>query len=89
MLSSDERNLANMRAEGLAMSWVGTGRCLFSLDMEEAEYELVTEKLLAAAQRMKEDGWWWDGATPGSIKRAIVWEALMGMLPSFITKKSV
>jgi len=24
-----------MRAEGLAMAWVGTGRCLFSLDFEE------------------------------------------------------
>ena len=23
-----------MRAEGLALSWVGTGRCLFSLDFE-------------------------------------------------------
>ena len=24
-----------MRAEGLALSWVGTGRCLFSLDFED------------------------------------------------------
>jgi hypothetical protein len=28
-----------LRAEGLALSWVGTGRCLFSLDFTDAQYE--------------------------------------------------
>ena len=27
-----------MRAEGLALSWIGTGRCLFSLDFEDTHY---------------------------------------------------
>ena len=27
-----------MRAEGLALSWIGTGRCLFSLDFEDVHY---------------------------------------------------
>ena len=45
------------------------------------------EKLLAAARKMREDGWWWEGATASKIKRAIVWEAIMGMRPSFLKSK--
>jgi glutamate-1-semialdehyde 2,1-aminomutase len=54
-----------LRAEGLALSWVGTGRCLFSLDYTPAQYEQTKQALLSAGRRMKEDGWWWDGSAPG------------------------
>lgn len=50
-----------LRAEGLALSWVGTGRCLFSLDFTDEQYQQVTQALLRAGQRMKNDGWWWSG----------------------------
>merc|ERR1712216_124125 len=50
-----------LRAEGLALSWVGTGRCLFSLDFTDEQYQQVTQALLRAGQRMKDDGWWWNG----------------------------
>lgn len=58
---------------------MGTGRCLFSLDFEEEEYELVTAKLMAAAAKMQADGWWWKGATAKGIKNAIVGEYIKGI----------
>ena len=67
-----------LRAEGLALSWVGTGRIVFSLDYTDADFQSVADRLVAAAQRMREDGWWWSGAglTSGSIKRRIARELL-------------
>jgi glutamate-1-semialdehyde 2,1-aminomutase len=47
-----------MRAEGLTLSWVGTGRCLNSLDFSPEDYQALQDKLLNAAQAMKADGWW-------------------------------
>ena len=37
-----------LRAEGLALSWVGTGRFIFSLDYTQAEFTMVVEPILAA-----------------------------------------
>jgi len=67
------------------MAWVGTGRCLFSLDFEEEEYELVTAKLLAAAAKMEADGWWWKGATAKSIKKQIVGEYIKGIAGNLLS----
>lgn len=76
-----------MRDEGLGLSWVGTGRCLFSLDFTAADYAEVQTKLLNAARRMKADGWWWDGATPGQIKKALVSETVTAMfVPTWMRK---
>jgi len=77
-----------MRAEGLALSWVGTGRCLFSLDFTDKDYAEVQTKLLAACEKMTAAGWWWDGVTAKVIKNAIVSEFLTAMfVPSFLKKK--
>ena len=48
-----------LRAEGLALSWVGTGRLIFSLAYGEGEFAQVSERFVAAAKAMAEDGWWW------------------------------
>jgi glutamate-1-semialdehyde 2,1-aminomutase len=45
-----------LRAEGVTMSWVGTGRCLSSMDFSEEDYEALRIKVLDAARRMKADG---------------------------------
>jgi glutamate-1-semialdehyde 2,1-aminomutase len=47
-----------LRAEGVMLSWVGTGRCLSSLDYTDADYDALQLKLLNAAHKMKRDGWW-------------------------------
>jgi glutamate-1-semialdehyde 2,1-aminomutase len=48
-----------LRAEGLALSWVGTGRFIFSLDYTDEQFEAVADRILAAARAMKRDEWWW------------------------------
>jgi glutamate-1-semialdehyde 2,1-aminomutase len=62
-----------LRAEGLALSWVGTGRLIFSLDYTEADFGAVADRIVAAARRMLEDGWWWqpEGANSGIRKRLL------------------
>jgi len=47
-----------LRAEDINLSWVGTGRCLSSLDYSEDDYDTLTSKLRSAATMMKEDKWW-------------------------------
>jgi glutamate-1-semialdehyde 2,1-aminomutase len=65
-----------LRAEGLALSWIGTGRLIFSLNYTDADFAAVADRFVAAAKAMNEDGWWWcDPATTNrSIKRAILKE---------------
>ena len=65
-----------LRAEGLALSWVGTGRLIFSLAYDEAAFEKVAARFTAAASAMRADGWW-DGpeTTNRDIRRAVLREA--------------
>ncbi|HYL26122.1 MAG TPA: aminotransferase class III-fold pyridoxal phosphate-dependent enzyme [Burkholderiales bacterium] len=67
-----------LRAEGLALSWVGTGRLIFSLDCGDADFDTVAERFVAACRAMERDGWWWADAalTNGSIRRGILREML-------------
>ncbi len=47
-----------LRAHGLALSWVGSGRLIFSLNYGDAEFGEVVQRFAAAAQAMQNDGWW-------------------------------
>src|SRR6266850_3303622 len=47
-----------LRAEGVTLSWVGTGRCLSSMDFTDKDYAALATKLVAAARAMKADAWW-------------------------------
>ena len=80
-----------LRAAGLALSWVGTGRLIFSLDYTEADFAAVAERFVAAARAMSQDAWWWsrDGLTNKSIRRQVLrellqtrWAAAMGSMSS-------
>jgi glutamate-1-semialdehyde 2,1-aminomutase len=65
-----------LRAEGLALSWIGTGRIIFSLNYTDQDYEAVADRFVAAARAMHGDGWWWADAQPQKrpIKRQILRE---------------
>ncbi len=70
-----------LRAEGLALSWVGTGRLIFSLDYTESDFEAVADRFVAAAGAMAADGWWCGVETTNkAIKRRIVREMIAAWL---------
>lgn len=67
-----------LRRHGLALSWVGSGRIVWSLNYDDAAFDTVLRRFVAAAQEMQADGWWWqDGkATHRSIRRGLLREML-------------
>ncbi|MBU6462043.1 MAG: aminotransferase class III-fold pyridoxal phosphate-dependent enzyme [Bradyrhizobium sp.] len=67
-----------LRAEGLALSWVGTGRLIFSLNYSDADFTEVAARFANAAAKMKQDGWWWHetSLTNKNIRRRILKEML-------------
>ena len=67
-----------LRAQGLQLSWVGTGRFIFSLDYTDADFEAVAERFLGAARAMKADGFWW--STPALTNKAIKRRILREMI---------
>jgi glutamate-1-semialdehyde 2,1-aminomutase len=72
-----------LRAEGLALSWIGTGRFIFSLNYTAADFEAVADRIIAAGEAMMADGWWWteDTVTNRSIKRRVLRETLSHKFP--------
>ncbi len=67
-----------LRAEGIALSWVGTGRLVFSFNFTDEDIEAIEARIVAAGMAMQKDGWWWSapGATNRSIRRGILREVL-------------
>ncbi|MDP8984334.1 MAG: aminotransferase class III-fold pyridoxal phosphate-dependent enzyme [Pseudomonadota bacterium] len=67
-----------LRAAGLALSWVGTGRMIFSLNYTDADFEAVSDAIVSAAQAMQADGWWWapPQLTNKSIRRGLLKEMI-------------
>jgi glutamate-1-semialdehyde 2,1-aminomutase len=73
-----------LRAEGLALSWIGSGRMIFSLNYTDADFAAVADRFLAAAKAMNEDGWWWPNPamTDKSIRRTVLKEMISHRLLS-------
>jgi glutamate-1-semialdehyde 2,1-aminomutase len=67
-----------LRAEGISMSWIGSGRFIFSHNYTDADMSEVYTRFVAAAESMARDGWWWtDGRLSNkSIKRRVLREML-------------
>jgi glutamate-1-semialdehyde 2,1-aminomutase len=73
-----------LRAEGVTLSWVGTGRCLGTMDFTEKDYDALQAKLVAAARAMQADGWWLGAEHPRrerTMRRRLIKEALMMLVP--------
>lgn len=49
-----------LRIQGIALSWVGTGRLIFSLNFSDQDMREVLERFVKAGHRMRQDGWWLD-----------------------------
>ena len=65
-----------LRAEGLALSWVGTGRLIFSLNYSESDFDEVLSRFVKACEKMKEAQWFWapPQLTNKLIRRSILKE---------------
>jgi glutamate-1-semialdehyde 2,1-aminomutase len=79
-----------LRAEGLTMSWTGTGRFIFSHDLADSDFAEIANRFVAAATAMQADGWWWSDAalTNKAIKRRVMKELVsvsLGRVPSDLT----
>ena len=71
-----------LRAHGIAMSWIGTGRFIFSHDYTEADFAEFTSRFVAAAEEMATDGFFWADAklTDRWIRRRVLREMLEARL---------
>jgi glutamate-1-semialdehyde 2,1-aminomutase len=70
-----------LRAAGLALSWVGTGRLIFSLNHDETSFAEVEARFVSAAAAMMRDGWWWeDPALPPAARAKALARRLRGEL---------
>jgi glutamate-1-semialdehyde 2,1-aminomutase len=76
-----------LRAAGLSLSWVGTGRLIFSLNYTDADFAEVADRVVSAAREMQRDGWWWSEPklTNKSIRRRILREMIQARWASAST----
>jgi len=77
-----------LRAHGLALSWVGTGRLIFGLHFDDAAFDAVCERFVAAALQMRAEGWWWHHPqhSARAIGRALFKEMLAARLPPAMSR---
>ena len=67
-----------LREQGLGLSWIGTGRLIFSLNYSDADFDAVLQRFIQAATIMQAEGWWTTDAalTNKAIKRSILRDVL-------------
>ena len=67
-----------LRWHGLALSWVGTGRLILGLNLQDEDFEEVLRRFVAAGKDMQAQGWWWlaPGTTHKTIRRQVLREML-------------
>ena len=68
-----------LRDQGVALSWVGSGRMIFSLNISDDDFEIFIQRFVRAAQQMQKDGWFWMNTdqTNRRIKRNLLKEMAM------------
>jgi glutamate-1-semialdehyde 2,1-aminomutase len=76
-----------LRAQGLCLSWVGTARLIFSLNYSDADFTAVADRVVAAAEAMRRDGWWW--RNPALTNQAIRRRVLRELFQAWRTTSSI
>jgi glutamate-1-semialdehyde 2,1-aminomutase len=71
-----------LRAEGLSLAWVGTGRFIFSHDYTDEEVADVIRRFVTAAQAMNADGWFWrdPAVSEASLRSSVTREMVRRVL---------
>ncbi len=74
-----------LKKHGLALSWVGSGRLIFSLDYTDEDIAEVRTRFVAAVSEMREDGWLEApaGVTSKSIRRQVMRESARQAMREF------
>lgn len=72
-----------LKAQGLSLSWVGSGRIIMSHNFSDEDFLAVVELFIAAARQMKNDGWWWHNPqlSNKAIKRQMLKEMIAARIP--------
>lgn len=72
-----------LRLAGLTLSWVGTGRFIFSHNYSDDDFEQVCERFIEAGEKMELDGWWWISPQLNNkyIKRRMTHEMMIARFP--------
>jgi len=67
-----------LRDHGLALSWVGTGRLIFTLNFSDEDFADMLERFVRAGRQMQQGGWWWHSPdlTNKAIRRGLLREML-------------
>src|SRR5262245_15569497 len=67
-----------LRSHGLHLSWIGTGRLIFSHNYTDADVAAVCDRFVDAVRTMNNDGWWWHHPklTDRAIRRQILRETV-------------
>ncbi len=65
-----------LRDQGIALSWVGSGRMIFNLNIKDDDFEIFIQRFVRAAKLMQKDGWFWASTdqTNRQIKRNVLKE---------------
>lgn len=72
-----------LRAEQLELSWIGSGRFIMSFNYSDDDFSNISDRIINAATRMQEDGWWWQtpSLTNKAIKRMMLKDLLAARFP--------
>ena len=73
-----------LKAQGLSLSWVGSGRIIMTHNFSEDDYAEVIQRFVVAAKKMQRDGWWWQSEllSNKTIKQQIFKEMIMTRIPA-------
>ncbi|MFN8848630.1 MAG: aminotransferase class III-fold pyridoxal phosphate-dependent enzyme [Inhella sp.] len=63
-----------LREQGLALSWVGTGRMVFTLDFSATDFDTLCHRFAAACAQMQADGWWDEAPAAPALRRRLIQE---------------